>query len=111
MIQARLLSEKAELTNKLLAAKDVAIDSSGDEMDLSSARLIAGVESQLSKMDAGKLAKIDAALNKIKSGTFGVCQECEEDIGEKRLDFNPSFSECVVCVEAKERFQKTHRPR
>jgi DnaK suppressor protein len=43
-----------------------------------------------------------AALRRIQDGTFGVCEECEEQISLKRLAAIPWASLCVVCREARE---------
>jgi DnaK suppressor protein len=44
-----------------------------------------------------ELRDIDAALKKIKNGTYGVCKYCGKDIGEARLKIRPSSSACVEC--------------
>jgi len=47
--------------------------------------------------------RINIALNKIKNNEYGGCEECGEEILEKRLEFNPCFTTCVVCAEIKEK--------
>jgi DnaK suppressor protein len=111
MIRLRLVAERVEIVAKLNAAKDKSPDCDGDDIDLAAGRLLMSVDSQLSKIDAGKLRQIDTALAKIKAGTFGVCCECDESIGQKRVEFNPSFSKCVLCAENDEHHAKNHRQR
>ena len=41
-----------------------------------------------------------AALRRIQEGSFGTCQECEEDIQPKRLAAVPWATFCVRCQEA-----------
>jgi DnaK suppressor protein len=43
--------------------------------------------------------KIDNALKKIADGSFGNCEECGEEIAEKRLLINPGFITCIGCAE------------
>lgn len=43
------------------------------------------------------LADIEKALKKIENGTYGVCQYCGGEIGEKRLEVRPTASSCVAC--------------
>ena len=43
------------------------------------------------------LRDISAALRKIDSGEYGFCEECGEEIAEKRLQFNPVVLYCIDC--------------
>ena len=40
---------------------------------------------------------IDAALERIADGTYGVCVHCGVDIPAERLEFRPSAAGCVSC--------------
>ncbi|QXE90109.1 RNA polymerase-binding protein DksA [Geomonas subterranea] len=54
------------------------------------------------------IVKIQEALNRIDSGTFGICEVCEEDISEARLKARPVTTLCIDCKmeqEKKERFR------
>jgi RNA polymerase-binding protein DksA len=42
---------------------------------------------------------IDAALIRIKDGTYGICAVCGKDIPEKRLEALPYVTTCVNCAE------------
>ena len=55
------------------------------------------------------IAKIDAALERISDGTYGVCEECGEQIGVERLKARPVTTLCIDCKadqEAEEKKQK-----
>lgn len=41
---------------------------------------------------------IDAALLRIKNGTYGICAVCGEEIPEKRLEILPYATTCVKCA-------------
>ena len=41
-----------------------------------------------------------AALRRIQEGSFGTCQECDEDIHQKRLAAVPWATFCIRCQEA-----------
>jgi len=43
------------------------------------------------------LQNIEDALERIEDGEYGVCEECGEDIPEKRLDLVPHAIHCVGC--------------
>ena len=42
---------------------------------------------------------IDAALARLKNGTYGICAICGEEIPEKRLAALPYVSTCIACAE------------
>jgi DnaK suppressor protein len=44
-----------------------------------------------------------AALRRIQEGSFGICQECDEDIHPKRLAAVPWATFCIRCQEAADR--------
>jgi len=43
------------------------------------------------------------ALDRVRSGVFGLCASCEEPISPKRLAAVPWASCCIVCQEAQDR--------
>jgi DnaK suppressor protein len=47
-----------------------------------------------------QLREARAALARIQEGSFGTCQECEEDIHPKRLAAVPWATFCIQCQEA-----------
>lgn len=42
---------------------------------------------------------IDAALTRIKDGSYGLCAKCGEEIPGKRLEALPYVTTCVDCAE------------
>jgi len=44
-----------------------------------------------------KLKNIDLALEKIKKGKYGICEECGKEIPEERLKVSPEFRFCLRC--------------
>ena len=56
-----------------------------------------------------RIRKIDEALRRIKDGTYGICLDCGEAIGVKRLQATPIADLCVDCKEKKERMEKFRR--
>lgn len=53
------------------------------------------------------LADIDEALDRIKNGEYGICIECEEEIGIKRLEVRPQAKYCIDCKTEIEKEAKT----
>jgi DnaK suppressor protein len=48
---------------------------------------------------AAELVRIEQALKRIDEGEYGYCEECGEEIAEKRLEIDPAASHCVRCAE------------
>lgn len=44
--------------------------------------------------------RINAALERIDNGTFGICPACKQPIDKRRLDHAPDIPLCVSCLEA-----------
>lgn len=44
-----------------------------------------------------KLQSILLALSKIEKGTYGICENCQQEIAIERLRANPSAQTCIVC--------------
>ena len=64
------------------------------------AQEVAGYETRLSmehEMEVD-LLKINKALEKIEKGNYGECEECGEEIQEKRLEVYPEAELCMQCV-------------
>lgn len=47
--------------------------------------------------DRKLIKKIEEAIALLKSGDFGFCESCGEDIGLKRLEARPTASLCIDC--------------
>jgi RNA polymerase-binding transcription factor len=47
--------------------------------------------------------RIQTALNRIQSGEYGYCIHCDEEIAEKRLQFDPSLLICISCAKEAEK--------
>jgi DnaK suppressor protein len=53
------------------------------------------------------LNRIDEALQKIKDGTYGVCENCNVEIGMERLKAVPYSLLCIKCKEEDEKKNKS----
>jgi len=43
------------------------------------------------------LASIERALQRLTTGTYGLCLSCGADISLKRLELNPAIETCRTC--------------
>ena len=106
----RLLDEKSKILNHSEKTKQedltLSPDDLADEVDLASSELNQSLALRLRDRERLLLHKIETALAKIESGTFGVCESCEEPIELKRLDARPVAELCIRCKEQEEQTEK-----
>jgi DnaK suppressor protein len=57
----------------------------------------------LTESERVRLQEMDEALDRIKAGTYGICEECGEPIGLKRLEVRPVAKYCVPCLSKMEK--------
>lgn len=104
-IREELLRKRAEILKNLSNHKDEELnEKSGveDTADTVTSELDRETLYKLSQAEKETLFLIDLALRKIESGTYGVCEECGEPIGEKRLEAIPWVRLCIKCSENEE---------
>jgi len=53
--------------------------------------------------DRSTLQLIEAALARMKGGTYGLCAHCENEIQVKRLEAVPWTKHCLACQEKQEK--------
>jgi len=71
----------------------------GDFVDQASDDNEIHVNLKLLQTDAKLLRAIEAAIERIDNGAYGVCTSCGEDISLARLNAVPWTSVCIVCKE------------
>lgn len=49
-----------------------------------------------------RIQEIDAALERMAAGTYGVCEECGQPIDPARLEAFPSATTCIACQQRRE---------
>jgi DnaK suppressor protein len=89
-------------------SEDMALapDDLPDEMDLASSEYLQSFTFRLRGREKTFLKKIDHALAKIETSTFGICENCEEEISLKRLEARPETTLCIRCKEDQEKREK-----
>lgn len=63
-----------------------------------------GLYGRLLETDREAVLKIEAAMEKIGNGTYGICDDCGEEIADNRLKALPEAERCRECQEAVEEF-------
>ena len=81
-------------------------DHVGDLGDYTVSEMAAEYACMLRERLRERILSIDEALDAIEDGDYGICEECEEAISEKRLLLMPFARMCVRCQSELERQAK-----
>ncbi|MBI5894271.1 MAG: TraR/DksA family transcriptional regulator [Deltaproteobacteria bacterium] len=105
--QKRLLNAKneilADVSQKVKEESNPIKFEMGDIYDIASNERDRELSLILGDRDREKLASIEDALERLKEGIYGLCDECGELIGEERLKILPFTKVCVECKSKNER--------
>jgi DnaK suppressor protein len=71
----------------------------GDLIDQANADAEAELQIRLHEADSHLLRAIDEALARIRRGTYGVCEVCQQPIPKARLEAVPWARHCRECKE------------
>jgi DnaK suppressor protein len=99
----------ADIANDTAVTREGQKDEGMDAYDLASEERDRDINMILSDRDRQKLQSIDEALERMKQGTYGICEECELDIAEERLKALPFTRLCVSCQADQEKEAKQVR--
>jgi DnaK suppressor protein len=104
VFKKKLLTEKAELEKELASigeksptakngweatTKDMEVDKADENEVADKLEEYEGNTNILGQLD-GQLAEVNAALDRIAKGTYGICEKCGQPIEKDRLEANPS---------------------
>jgi len=78
-----------------------------DLADQATAEMDLNLDLRLRDRERKLLRKIDEALDRIKRGEYGICENCGGDIGIKRLRARPVTTLCIDCKSEQERQERT----
>lgn len=102
-LEARRRMLRAELTAKLNAQDNPALLGLRNRMEETDDWAVADLETALDvaevSRDVAELREVQAALGRMKDGTYGECVECGTHIPYARLAANPSAARCITCQE------------
>lgn len=99
--------------NELLNKADTAIvellsseETSADPLDRASNDTDRTLSLRIRDRESKLIRKIKRALRSIEEGTFGICEECGEEIAINRLKARPVTTLCIDCKTRMEAFEK-----
>ena len=97
-----LLVKKREIQARIANREPIAVERYTDQLDnakqLSEREVAAGAIDHDTKL----LREVEAALERIRTGEYGVCVRCEETISERRLAAVPWAALCRECQQVAE---------
>lgn len=94
-----LLARRAEITGDLQEIEDQLEETpTKDWEDQSSERQGDEVLEALGNRELDELMRIDAALDRITKGTYGICAQCGNQISDARLELLPATPLCKACA-------------
>ncbi len=103
--EAIVREAKEEIAKYISGENRQLVDTALDEGDWAVVDISEDINLRRLSTHRRALHDIDETLRKIEEGTYGVCEECGEEIGEKRLHVLPTATLCVICQGNKERLE------
>jgi RNA polymerase-binding transcription factor DksA len=93
LIWNRLHSEREEICAALLKERndDADLDESGRKVEFKHRELL-----------QARLRQLDDALDRVISGAYGHCSDCNSPIEEPRLTADPALAFCIECQQFSE---------
>ncbi len=100
---------EAQMGRKLTRETGQRIDAAMDSGDMSSQDIDQGIDYSLLEMKYEQYKDIADAFRKLQNNTFGLCEECGEEIDIKRLEVNPLARYCISCKMKKEEIERIQK--
>ena len=102
LIKRRDALRKA-LAGDLSLLQELRAQTSGDVVDAALDSVQDEISSQLAEVESRELARIEYALEHMRSGQYGVCEGCGSNIPMARLNALPYATYCINCQREAER--------
>lgn len=105
-LRTMLETKRAELLEEIRRARQDSVETDRTSFpevgDLVSASVEKERAFEYGELGVNALREIDNALEKLKEGTFGICELCGKPIGLRRLKVMPSARLCIECKSKEE---------
>lgn len=97
--RATLLNQLASLRGGQIGRAEASAAHFGEREPDSRAQMESerGLEFTLDARESAELDAIDAALQRIEAGVYGVCTDCGAEIPDARLHAAPETPRCIAC--------------
>ncbi len=105
-IREALVFQRQQLLSVVQSTKSALAEKAVDLADVSD-RASGGFEDELSvgllAIEAAQIDEIEAAIERIDEGTYGLCVDCKKPIPRKRMEVLPFAQRCVNCEDMRQR--------
>jgi len=88
---------RSELRDKLGIEPRSQHETCADFVDASSRAVLSQLEGLSNQRASHMLRRVNCALQRIKSGDYGICIDCGDPIPLKRLEARPTTKRCREC--------------
>lgn len=92
------------LAGDLSLLKELREQTAGDVVDFALDSAQDEINSQLAEAESRELASIENALERMRTGHYGVCEGCSQKIPMARLNALPYATLCIDCQRESERY-------
>lgn len=100
---------KTEISKYIKGETRQLVDTALDDGDWSVVDLSEDISLRRLATHRETLLKIDEALRKLNEGTYGLCEDCGEEISKERLKILPFATYCIDCQERREQFEEMEK--
>ena len=100
---------KTEISKYIKGETRQLVDTALDDGDWSVVDLSEDVSLRRLSSHRDNLQRIDEALRKLDEGTYGICEDCGEEISGERLKILPFAIYCTDCQERREQLEEIAR--
>jgi DnaK suppressor protein len=99
-----LLNEAKQEIKKYVSGENrQLVDTAIDEADWAAVEISEDINLKRLSAQRQFLNDVEECLRKLNEGTYGICEDCGEEISEKRLHVIPTATLCIDCKEQREK--------
>jgi DnaK suppressor protein len=114
ILRTKLEAEAAELVGRLNSDAQELVENvnpdPGDIEDSAQADAMRFRSKSLLDRDRARLAEVEAAIARLETGSYGICEDTDEPIPFRRLQLEPTTRYSVEAQQAREREATEHEP-
>jgi DnaK suppressor protein len=103
LLLARRDALRRALDGDMSSLRELAANRSGDPVDAALDLAQNEVSSQLAELESRELQHTERAIERMKQGTYGLCEHCGNKIPLARLNALPYSTTCIDCQRDQER--------
>ena len=114
VLNRMLMDRQAEIGTKLRSLRELLpaeVAQVKDAEEQSMEDFVLGMDFAVMEMESETLRQIDAAIQRLDEGTYGICSECDEKISDARLKALPFATVCRDCQAQREDDQAVRNAR